>query len=182
MQYEVEQKYRVVDMAAFETALVAHGATISEPHPEADVYYAHPLRDFATTDEALRIRHKGTSYFITYKGPKIDKTTKTRRELELPLTTTHDTAASWHELLELLGFTPVAEVRKQRRMAKVAWQGQTVEATLDNVERVGTYAELELITDDAGLDAARACIASLAESLGLIQSERRSYLELLLEG
>ena len=44
-----------------------------------------PCRDFAQTDEALRIRTVGDTSFVTYKGPKLDATTKTRRELELPL-------------------------------------------------------------------------------------------------
>jgi len=39
-----------------------------------------------------------------------------------------------------------------------------------------------LIAEADGLDAARSNILSLAEALGLEGSERRSYLELLLEG
>jgi adenylate cyclase class IV len=40
--------------------------------------------------------------------------------------------------------------------------------------------ELETAADDHGLDEARQCLASLAERLSLHDSERRSYLELLL--
>jgi hypothetical protein len=69
----------------------------------------------------------------------------------------------------------------ERRKAHIAWQGQRVEASLDEIERLGTFAELELVVESEGLEAAKACIVSLAEDLGLQGSERRSYLELLIE-
>jgi adenylate cyclase, class 2 len=75
----------------------------------------------------------------------------------------------------------VAEVHKRRRALALRWQGHDVEVALDQVERLGTFVELEIVSDQVGLDAARACLASLAAELQLISSERRSYLELLLE-
>ena len=50
MKYEVEQKFPVVDMAAFEAKLVGLGAAVSGPQSEIDHYYAHPVSDFAATD------------------------------------------------------------------------------------------------------------------------------------
>ena len=181
MNYEVEQKFAATDLAAIGAKLAALGADVSGPRVESDLYYAHPLRDFARTDEALRIRRVGAENRITYKGPKIDATTKTRKEIELALAPEEAGAAAWAELLEALGFQPVAEVRKSRRKAMVPWQGRRVEVSLDEVEGVGTFVELELTVPGGELDAARACIASLADALGLYGGERRSYLELLLE-
>ncbi|HQU42073.1 MAG TPA: CYTH domain-containing protein, partial [Pirellulales bacterium] len=83
-------------------------------------------------------------------------------------------------LLEALGFRPVAEVSKQRRTAVIEWQGHHVEITLDEVDSLGSFVELETAADDDGLAAARQCLASLAERLELDRDERRSYLELLL--
>jgi predicted adenylyl cyclase CyaB len=74
----------------------------------------------------------------------------------------------------------VAEVRKTRRKALIPWQGRQVEASLDTVDRLGTFVELELIAETDGIEPAKICLASLAQSLGLSLSERRSYLELLL--
>ncbi len=182
MKYEVEQKFPVEDLETVESKLSANGAIVSAPQEEIDTYYAHPARDFAQTDEALRIRRVGPKSWITYKGPKVDTTTKTRREIELPLSEVSDAVNDWASLLESLGFSPVAEVRKIRRKATVLWQDQKIEVTLDDVSEVGTFVELELGAEERGLDAARDCIASLAETLGLRKSERRSYLELLFEG
>jgi adenylate cyclase class 2 len=180
MKYEVEMKFPVADMAALESRLATMGVAISEAKTEEDMYFAHPARDFASTDEALRIRRKGESNYITYKGPKIDATTKTRREIDLPLASGGESADNWTSLLEALSFVAVAKVCKSRRKAMIPWQGQSVEGSLDQVDRVGSFAELELIVALEEVENAKACILSLAEQLGLEGSERRSYLELLM--
>jgi adenylate cyclase, class 2 len=178
--YEVEMKFPVADLAAVAERLAGLGASFAGEQSEVDVYFAHPARDFVRTDEALRIRRKGPANFITYKGPKIDAVTKTRREIDLGLPPGEEMAQTWTGLLEALGFTVAGEVCKFRRKALIDWQGHRVEISLDEVERLGTFVELELVVTPEGIEAAKACIASLAEALGLEGSERRSYLELLL--
>jgi adenylate cyclase class 2 len=83
--YEVEQKYPLSDVAAVEAALARLGATWHGTVEQVDRYFNHPCRDFAATDEALRLRRTGEALAITWKGPRLDATAKTRRELELPL-------------------------------------------------------------------------------------------------
>ena len=181
MKYEVEQKHPVSNFSLVEAKLIEMGATIGPPQEELDLYVNHPVRNFAETDEALRIRCRGGMTLITYKGPKIDKTTKTRQEIELPLGAQPETASQWRELLEVLSFTAVAEVRKSRRKVGVDWRGETVTLTLDDVHNVGTFIELELEADEEGVERAKSQLAALAGELSLVDSERRSYLELLLE-
>lgn len=182
MTYEVELKYRVDDLAAFTARVDQLGVAWGEPVEQVDHYFNHPAKDFVQTDEALRLRRVGERNRITYKGPKLDAATKTRREIELPLADGTDSEADWTAMLEALGFRPVAKVTKTRRAAAISWQNQEVELCLDEVQDVGTYVELELVADEQSLDAARACVQSLAAELGLSESERRSYLELLLAG
>lgn len=182
MAYEVEMKFPVDDLTVLARRLEQLGATVGEAQSEVDVYFAHPARDFARSDEALRIRRKGRLSFVTYKGPKIDETTKTRREIDLALPSQAGTAEAWTELFEGLGFRRVGEVRKSRRKAAVRRDRWQVEGSLDEVEGLGTFAELELIAEEDQIEPAKACICSLAKELGLEQSERRSYLELLLAG
>jgi adenylate cyclase class 2 len=180
MRFEVEQKFPVADLGEIEQRLIELEATIEPPVVQADLYFAHPARDFAQTDEALRLRRVGKQNFITYKGSKIDATTKTRREIELPLAPGEEAAAQWGELLEALGFKPVVEVRKTRWSANLAWQGQEVQVALDKVEPLGSFVELEIDADEAEVNTAKKCLASLAAELGLGPGERRSYLDLLL--
>jgi adenylate cyclase, class 2 len=181
LMYEVEQKHLVTDVRDLEEHLAERGVQIGPSVAQSDQYFAHPSRDFAQTDEALRIRTVGDRSFVTFKGPKLDTTTKTRRELELPLAESDADGSKFAELLQLLGFKPVAVVRKRRRKFEIKSHGRCVEGALDEVANVGMYAELELQADEAGLDAAKRTISKLATELELGPSERRSYLEMLLE-
>jgi adenylate cyclase class 2 len=180
MPYEVEQKFRLADAAALKARLLELAAPIGDAVTQSDRYFNHPARDFAKTDEALRIRSVGEQNFVTYKGPKVDATTKTRREIELAIPPGAAGARQFAEMLVALGFREVATVRKQRRTAHCAWQGRTAEIAIDNVVGVGEFCEIELSADEADLPAARDALAGLAARLGLAGSERRSYLELLL--
>lgn len=180
MSYEVEQKHVTEDLAAKRRALEELDARFSEPVVQVDRYFAHPARDFARTDEALRVRSVGPRNFVTYKGPKVDETTKTRREIELPLAEGDQGRDGFSELLVALGFEPVAEVRKKRTTAELVWRDLSVEAALDEVEGLGAFVELEIEAEEDALNQARDAIASLAERLKLGPGERRSYLELLL--
>ena len=75
---EVEAKYRLPDPTAVESRLREWGAVLVADHAEADHYLNAPDRDFARTDEALRLRRIGEQNFLTYKGPRRDATSKTR--------------------------------------------------------------------------------------------------------
>lgn len=180
MHYEVEQKYPLDDPQRIEAALIAMGALIEPSQMQIDTYFNHPSRNFAQTDEALRIRQIGSQNFVTYKGPKLDETTKTRQELELPLPADVNGATAFAELLKALGFNRVADVRKSRRAMSIPWRGRTVAGALDEVDRLGKFLELEINAGDHQLDEARRTIEEVAAALGLESSERRSYLELLL--
>lgn len=177
--YEVEQKYRLQHPDKVARQLEALGAIRGKPIFQADTYFGHPSRDFAKTDEALRIRRIDHCNLVTYKGPKIDQTTKTRREIELPLADGDEGFTQFADLLTAIGFTPVASVRKNRTPWSLNWQGYSISIAMDNVERLGTFIELEIEAEENQLDAARAGLFSLANALGFTKSERRSYMELM---
>lgn len=139
---------------------------------QRDTYYRHPGRDFAITDEALRIREEEGRSFITYKGPKLDAETKSREELEVPLVDPKDLGV----LLLRLGFEPVAVVEKRRRGYLVG----TLEVCVDEVKGLGQFLEVEA-RECQDLAEGKDRVLGLLETLGLDQLERRSYLELLLE-
>jgi len=178
--YEVEQKFRIEDAAALEERLSSLGATPMVAIEQVDTYFAHPVRDFRETDEAFRLRRVGSQNFVTYKGPKIDATTKTRREIELPLPEGKDYAAEFRSLVEVLGFRVVADVSKVRRTTELNWEGGTIEVSLDDVADVGQYVELELVVPESEVASAKNRLASLASGLRLQLNERRSYLEILI--
>src|SRR5207253_11380761 len=131
------------------------GARFTDSIEQTDHYFKHPARDFAKTDEALRLRQVGAENFITYKGPRVDSTTKTRRELELPLPSGPEMNEQFAALLTALGFRPVGVVRKRRRKALLAWEGHKVELAVDEVAGLGSFLELEIAAEDANLEPAK---------------------------
>ena len=182
--YEVEQKYRVDEPDTVISRLQECGATASSTVRQTDTYYAHPARDFRSTDEALRIRTidntgptSDQTRVITYKGPKIDSSTKTRREIEIPLA--DDSAGQFRAMLLALGFTPAVEVHKNRRYYSLDWQEYEVEVAIDAVDQLGHFIELEIVAAEEHLDSARAAIASLATKLSLVKTELRGYADLI---
>ena len=53
--YEVELKYPIQNVAPLIERLEALGARRGSPARQVDRYFAHPCRNFAETDEALRM-------------------------------------------------------------------------------------------------------------------------------
>lgn len=164
--------------------LEAAGATLGGSVQQADHYFNHPSRDFAKTDEAVRLRTvsdaSGDASRITYKGPKQGSAAKTRFELELPLADA--TIDGWSELLTRLGFRSVMIVTKRRVAYHVERTPHRFEVSLDVVEGLGAFAEIETTAEPAELAAAERGVNTLATELGLAEPEQRSYLEMLLEG
>ena len=175
---EVELKFALADAAGFRRRLEEAGARAGVAVQQHDAYFNHPARDFAATDEALRVRTVGGASRITYKGPKPGGAAKTRFELELPLADA--TADGWRDLLRRLGFGAVAEVRKRRTPFALAWRGRRFELSIDEVDGLGVFAEVETLAADAARDEAAGDVAALAAALGLADPEPLSYLELLL--
>lgn len=178
---EVEMKFPISEVEQLQQQLRALGVQFSEAHTEADSYFNAPDRDFACTDEALRLRRVGEHNVLTYKGPKLDAQTKTRVEVEVPLADGEQAAQQATALLTHLGYRPVAVIQKKRTTGRLAYHGFPIEVSLDQVDGLGLYMELEVAASDRQVDEARRAVQDLAARLGLTQSERRSYLELGLE-
>lgn len=177
MQLEIEQKFPISDAKQLLKRLAELGGTELPVVEQRDTYYNHPSRDFRTTDEALRIRQTGESAVVTYKGPKLGTDVKTRPEIELPLVEPE----AWPGLLSSLGFREVATVCKLRRRFALSRPPFAIELTLDHVEGVGQFAEVEIMADKAAMQQAQQAIKDLAAELSLGEPEKRSYLSLLLE-
>ncbi len=188
--YEVELKVRA-DHEAARDRLEELGATSLGRVRQVDTYYDAPHRDFAETDEALRLREEtvesgtddrgtgrdgATETRLTYKGPLVEQESKTREEAE---TAVADPDAM-EEVLDGLGFQPAATVEKERDRYRV--EGYTV--TLDIVDGLGEFVEVETdVGSEPEVEAAREGAAAILERLGLDPDAgiRTSYLGLLLE-
>ena len=176
--YEVEIKVRA-DHDVVRNHLHGLDAIPGGSVRQVDTYYDAPDRDFAETDEALRVREEVTEHdestAITYKGPLIDESSKSREE--------HQTRVQDREAIEGilygLGFEPAATVEKDRERFDL--NGYTV--TLDDVDGLGQFVEVETETSDDDIADAREGAEGILRSLGLDPDAgiRTSYLGLLLD-
>ena len=197
--YEVEVKVEA-DHEAVRDRLVELGARRVGRVAQTDVYYDAPHRNFAETDEALRLRRetvtdadsgrpdgdvpsgerdsideRSSETRLTYKGPLVEAASKTREE--------HETAVadptSMEGALAGLGFEPAATVEKERE--RYVLDGYTV--TLDRVAGLGEFVEVEREADEEDIDAAREGAFAVLRRLGHDPGDqiRTSYLGLLLD-
>jgi len=174
---EVEVKAKINNFESIKTLLKEINAEKSHIEHQEDSYFNSPIRDFAETDEALRIRKvsikKREKIFITYKGPKIDKKSKTREEIEVGI----EDAKKVDKIFQHLGFKKAAEVVKNRTIYNL---NQYI-ISLDEVEGLGPYMEIETDLED-GSDFKEELnkIFDIFKKLGITDGfERTSYLELL---
>ncbi len=170
------------------------GKYIHSLHHE-DTYFNMPgeLRNFRKTDEALRVRKsttydrmdpenkEDTHYYITYKGKKIDTTTKSRNELETDI----KNGEVMKEILKLLGFREIFTVKKERELYEFEVDGKILEALIDYIPILNEhFIEVELKAEmEREMEQARNLLFKFLNHFGIKeeQSIRKSYLELIAE-
>lgn len=190
---EVEIKVRISDPDDIKKKFENENGKYKLSLIHEDTYFNMPkeLRDFKKTDEALRIRKsvefkknndsfkQKTNYFITYKGKKIDTSTKTRKELESKLS--HGLEVK--EILKVLGFQEIFTVKKERELYEFDFNNNQIEALIDYIPILKEYfIEVELIIDSTEkLNEKRNILFDFLRLFGIKKEESitKSYLELI---
>ncbi|RAP43672.1 class IV adenylate cyclase [uncultured Methanosphaera sp.] len=174
---EVEMKAKINDKVKTLEKIKEIGGTYSHTEKQHDIYFNAPDKNFKETDEALRIREipedDDFKRILTYKGPKIDPKSKTRKEIEVEIADTDNMV----DILVNLGFKPAAIVNKVRRI--FIYKEYTV--TLDKLDKLGYYMEIEYVAKEGSdIEEIRNNIYNVFEKLGITSGfERTSYLGLL---
>lgn len=185
---EIEMKFAVADLKKLRLKLLGLQAVAEPIEQHVDTYYRHPCRDFVSTGEVLRIRRINGRPLVTYKGPRKSTAAgesaavKVRQELEWQLAPGDRDGSKMAMLLDQLGFTKVAEVPKRREPFEVLHGGRQLTVTIDTVDDLGIFAEVECMAEaDPDREAAVRVIGEIAEKLSLSNPELRSYLRMKLE-
>lgn len=152
--------------------ILALGAILMGEEDHRDLYFNSPFRDLRQSDEALRIRIKEEGARLTYKGPRLDAMTKSRLERTVQI----DDPVEMEQILTALGFVLSAQVRKRRTKYSLG----DVTLALDEVEGLGPFLEVEA-RGEADWEEQKEKVLSILRDLGLDESIRSSYLELLEE-
>ena len=160
-----------------------------------DTYFNLPkgLRDFKKTDEALRLRKsvefnkndetkkQVINHFITYKGKKMDLSTKTRKELDIKI----EDIENMKLLLEELGFQEIFTVKKERELYEFEFKNYYIEALIDYLPILDQhFLEVEFLLDSPkNLKDSTVVLFDFLSLFGIKKEEsiRKSYLELIAE-
>ncbi|MEK7660004.1 MAG: class IV adenylate cyclase [Patescibacteria group bacterium] len=169
---EIEIKLKVKNKAELQRQLEEKGCFLSDPISQHDVNYSK-----GGIDEWKNAKEGDIMPRIRYQKDFAEFNVKQQRSGEMD-NTEHETKVSdpkaIHKILLLLGYQPEIEVTKIRRKGKLG----EYEICLDEVEQLGSYVELEKLTDDnADPQVVREELFRVAESLGLSRSdeETRGY-------
>ncbi len=170
---EVEAKFAIKDPGEIRARLNRQGVQMAKRQQERDVYYNAPHRDFAETDEAFRVRYDADGATLTYKGPKARiGSAKAREEFNLAVASGETLEA----ILSRLGFRRAADLLKTREFYDMG----PITVTLDEIEGLGTFIEIEILTE-SGEENAADRIGAVAKGLGVDGPPiYTSYLEMLL--
>lgn len=170
--FEVEAKIKVGSTGPIRTRLIEKGAVFDKKSRQTDTYFNSPFRDFAKSDEALRIRTEDGFSEITYKGPKVQGTgAKAREEFNVEVSDPKNLA----EILTKIGFFKSAEVFKTRE----EFRFMETNVALDSVDNLGEFIEIEVITDDR--ESALVKIETVRDELEITGEHiSESYLEMTL--
>ena len=170
---EVEIKVRIKNKEEIAEKLKKLGFKFIKKKFQEDIYFNGIDRDFRKTDEALRIRDDNGTYYVTYKGPKIDRISKTREEIEVKI----DDKEKMRLIFKKLGFREVRPIRKVREIYKK----DDITASIDDVEGLGLFLELEKnIYNINEKDEALKELMEILKALNISRDNtiRKSYLEL----
>ena len=190
---EVEIKVRILDPELIRNNFRDNGGIYKLSLEHEDIYFNMPegLRDFKETDEALRLRKsitfnkfdasigKITNFYLTYKGKKIDKSTKTREEIEIKI----EDIEKIKNLLRILGFQEVLTIKKERELYEFKYKKHHIEALIDYIPILNQYfIEVECLLESSdNFESSRNVLFEFLNLFDIKKEEsiRKSYLELI---
>lgn len=177
---EVEIKLPVKKKVQLENDLIALGFAKGKLVKESDIYFNSENYDLRERDSALRIRtcedakNESIVTTITYKGPKLDTVSMTRKEVETEVSD----AKAFLEIFKGMGYYPLLPLRKSRQY----YHREDMTACVDNVEHLGDFLELEvLVSKEEERELALQQIEAVLHELGhdTAETTRTSYLSML---
>ncbi len=190
---EVEIKVRILDPNIIKNKFEENKGVYKLSLLHEDTYFNMPkgLRDFKKTDEALRLRksiefnkkeltiEQRINHYITYKGKKLDNSTKTREEIDIKI----EDINRMKNLLRELGFQEILTIKKERDLYEFEFKSFHIEALIDYLPILDQhFIEVEcLLKTSENIEASKEVLFNFLSLFGIKNEEsiRQSYLELI---
>jgi predicted adenylyl cyclase CyaB len=167
---EIEVKAKVKDFTKLIDKLQDFGCTLSEPVAQKDRNYIRNGLDYENVNRdctpVLRIREEKNKVTFTIKYNRDPE-----REMDMiEKQVTISDAKEFEEMLKIMDYYEVMEINKTRRKGTY----KEYEICLDEVETLGSFIEVEKISDEDGAKVHEE-LTTFLKSLGLQEENRVVY-------
>ncbi|MBU6390174.1 class IV adenylate cyclase [Patescibacteria group bacterium] len=163
---EIEIKARLRDKEAVKKKLSVLGCVFEKPIRQEDVVYAKKigsLKDFRSNDFFLRLRTRDDGRVLfTIKKRTANDLDAIEHELEI------SSKDEMERAILLMGFKEAARLNKVREITN--YNGS--EVCIDEVERLGSFIEMETLTEEADSVAVQEKMFEFFISLGVKKEDR----------
>ncbi len=182
IETEIKLPLRQGDAERIAAVLSGRGFRQAARFRQRDTYFDNAAGEIRRGGKALRVRetedlgHGGLTATMNFKGPRMDRISMTRQELETEV----GQAETGRQILAALNYAPVPpEVFKER----TEYRREEITACLDRVEGLGDFLELEIMAREGEEGPALLRLEGLLGELGYGMSDTvtRSYLGMLTE-
>jgi len=143
MKSEIEVKAKVKDLETLKNKLEEMGCVLSAPIIQNDYIYNQKgvnLKNHSHDIPVLRIREQGEKIIFTLKKNRSNELDCIEKELEV------SNKETLKDIFELLNYVSTIEVHKKR----IKTNYKDYEICLDEVVGLGSYVEVEKISDEDG--------------------------------
>jgi adenylate cyclase class 2 len=169
MRKEIEVKAKVTNLEELKSKLIALGISLSEPIVQNDETFVDSFfgayEQFQPNKNILRIRESKGKYIFTLKRPQSNELDCIERETEIT------DPKEFREALILMGYKPAIKIHKTRIKAKY----KDYEICLDEVKELGSYIEVEKISEDDNANEVQNELFTFLESLGVNKENRETH-------
>lgn len=160
---EIELKFRVNDYDKLMDKLKSLGCEIGELIEQSDSVYVGDLNHVESVKDSIWLRVRKENDRVELNVKKQSAKIQESKEVEFGV----DSYEKANEFLEVLGYKKWVTVNKRRRYSKYL----DYNLCIDEVERLGSFIEVELLVSEDDKKDYLEDIKSVAETLGLDKND-----------
>lgn len=160
---EIELKFRVEDTEKLISKLKSLGCKIENVIEQSDTIYVSDLSNVESKEGAIWLRVRKENNHIELNFKKQSTKIQESQEIEFGV----DSYEKANKFLEALGYPKWVIVNKKRRYSKYL----DYNLCIDEVERLGTFFEIELLVEENDKNDYIEKLKSVAETLGLNKND-----------
>jgi adenylate cyclase class 2 len=164
---EIEVKARIKSIESLKEKLVSRGCVFSDPVFQDDqIFLANGIEfpDIQKETAVVRVRQSGSVCLLTLKKRLLDKDELVKLEEEV-IVSDRDGAVA---ILQHMGYYEVVCVNKKR--VECPYEDLTI--CLDEVAGLGSFIEVEKLTEDDDITKTQKRLLEFLRSLGIDESDR----------